>query len=551
MKFITTKGAPDIPIEILGAQESQNLVFFCGAGISYPAGLPLFSKLVDDVYDALAETPHELEQQALKSNLYDRVLGLLEARLQGDSPNSRNLVMREIIKQLVIPSGANLDTHKALLELSITTNNCHRIVTTNADTAFQEALPTTIEYTDAAPKLPVPKSHKWSSIVHLHGIINEKYDPEGENLVFTSGDFGSAYLTERWASKFVTELFLNFTVVFIGYSIDDPVMRYITDAIAAEKRKGGLLFNEAYVIAESPPSKRVEAKELWKSKGVVPILYSKGNKYHSNLHKTLIAWAKYVKSGLNSKKTYLQREASIPPSSADDNTEPVRRVIDIIRERSNTQSSDITGRMARVFSRLIPIPPIEWLPVFEKHKLLELPALSNTVRAVDHDFLRNNLKLPNDVSFHLWTWLAKHVESKELIEWVILNGGCLHPRFLWQLKHELNKSELASEKIKLFWRLITSGNVRCCFDELLDFNHHPPKDDFFKINKFIEFIQPSYSFEKGFDFFSNNKKDEEEINFNVEVSIPLEGWQFKQIEDHADYPNAYVPYLKPIVECLI
>ena len=59
MKFITTKGAPDIPLEILEAQENQELVFFCGAGISYPAGLPLFGKLVDDVYVALAERPDE------------------------------------------------------------------------------------------------------------------------------------------------------------------------------------------------------------------------------------------------------------------------------------------------------------------------------------------------------------------------------------------------------------------------------------------------------------------------------------------------------------
>ncbi len=497
MKFITTKGAPDIPLEILEAQENHNLVFFCGAGISYPAGLPLFSKLVDDVYDALAETPDELEQQALKSNLYDRVLGLLEARLQGDNPNSQNLVMREIIKQLIIPDGANLDTHKALLELSITTNSCHRIVTTNADNAFQLALPATEEYTDAAPKLPVPKGHKWSSIVHLHGIINEKYDPEGENLVFTSGDFGSAYLTERWASKFVTELFLNFTVVFIGYSIDDPVMRYITDAIAAEKRKGGLLFNEAYVIAESPPSKRVKAKELWKSKGVVPILYSKGNKYHSNLHKTLIAWAKYVRSGLSSKKAFLQREASIPPISANDNTEPVRRVIDVIRERSNTQSTDITGVMANVFSNLNPVPPIDWLPVFENNNLLEVPALSDSLAMVDQNLLSRNLKHPSKISQHLWTWLARHIETKELIEWVILRGGCLHPHFKWLVTNQLNDS--VPKEVKLFWRLITSGNVSCCFDDFSGIEvFRPPVDDYFALSSFVEHIQPYYIFEKSF-----------------------------------------------------
>ena len=40
MKFIARKGAPNIPLELIEAQETGNLVFFCGAGVSYAAGLP-------------------------------------------------------------------------------------------------------------------------------------------------------------------------------------------------------------------------------------------------------------------------------------------------------------------------------------------------------------------------------------------------------------------------------------------------------------------------------------------------------------------------------
>jgi NAD-dependent SIR2 family protein deacetylase len=35
---------PDIPDELLQAHEQGTVVFFCGAGISCPAGLPLFRK---------------------------------------------------------------------------------------------------------------------------------------------------------------------------------------------------------------------------------------------------------------------------------------------------------------------------------------------------------------------------------------------------------------------------------------------------------------------------------------------------------------------------
>ena len=36
-----------------------------------------------------------------------------------------------------------------------------------------------------------------------------------------------------WATRFVVELLRNFMVVFIGYSLNDPVMCYMVEAFAA------------------------------------------------------------------------------------------------------------------------------------------------------------------------------------------------------------------------------------------------------------------------------------------------------------------------------
>ena len=49
--------------------------------------------------------------------------------------------------------------------------------------------------------------------------------------MFTSADFGVAYLVERWAARFVSELFQQFDVAFVGYGVNDPVMRYLVDAV--------------------------------------------------------------------------------------------------------------------------------------------------------------------------------------------------------------------------------------------------------------------------------------------------------------------------------
>jgi NAD-dependent SIR2 family protein deacetylase len=62
----TTDG-PDIPIEVLQALEDGELVVFCGAGASKPAGLPLFGEIVNAIYECVREETTELEKKAFKN----------------------------------------------------------------------------------------------------------------------------------------------------------------------------------------------------------------------------------------------------------------------------------------------------------------------------------------------------------------------------------------------------------------------------------------------------------------------------------------------------
>ncbi|MHA2218630.1 MAG: SIR2 family protein [Candidatus Hodarchaeales archaeon] len=379
MKFLTTKGAPNIPLELLEAQESKNLVFFCGAGVSYSAGLPGFAGLVDKVYERLNEVKSESEKEAIKAGFYDRALGLLEARIVGDGVQDTNLVRDAIIQELTIAEDANLQNHKAILQLSKIDNQKYRLVTTNVDHGFfnaDEAIPS---ISDAAPKLPVPKPHRWKSVVHLHGIIDSN-DPNGNNLIFTSGDFGSAYLTERWASRFVTELFRHFTVLFVGYSVNDPVIRYMTDAIAAERLQGYEGFKEPYVLAHTKPSKISENENAWKTKGITPVLYSYR---HSNLYNTFKEWGNYVRDGLNAKARIVIKEAAVVPLPPFDQDPSVMQLVDVLSEKIRPNDVDVTGYPARVFSELDnPPAPIEWLPILHEKKLLSIAQTQDSVSPV-------------------------------------------------------------------------------------------------------------------------------------------------------------------------
>ena len=222
---------PIIPVGLMNDLDDGKVVFFCGAGVSAGPGsdLPDFAELVDHVYDAHHIEPDEVEREALdlkRENTverrpnFDKALGLLER------PNrlGAEVLRRTIVKRLSKRGTGDLAVHKALIALSKNGGRI-RLVTTNFDSRFVQA-GLSKRQVDAAPKLPVPKPHSWSSLVHLHGRILPNDD--GSNLVLTAADFGRAYLTERWAARFITELFREFTVVFVGGNVSNYV--------SAEKR---------------------------------------------------------------------------------------------------------------------------------------------------------------------------------------------------------------------------------------------------------------------------------------------------------------------------
>lgn len=555
MKFIANKNAPNFPLKLIEAQEDEKLVFFCGAGISYPAGLPGFSGLVDKVYEGLAEIKRPLEEQAIKEKLYDRALGILEQRVHGNQANGENLVRKQIIKQLQVKKGANLNTHEAILQLAKTENGRYRLVTTNVDKAFSIASQLSNQDIDAAPTLPVPKPHKWASIVHLHGAIDEVKDPNGDHLVFTSGDFGSAYLTERWASKFVTDLFMNFTVVFVGYSINDPVIRYMTDAIAAERRFSNERFQLPYVIADTGESSFEVAELEWLAKGVQPVLYKADDKAHSHLHNSLIAWSEYCRDGLNSKLRIIKSSARITPQVSYDQDEGIQRIVDIISEKINKNDPTIDGYYAKVFSNLNnPPAPVEWLKVFDSKGLLSVAKIKYSVTPVADNISISNSIEPNKVTYHLWLWLLHHLETKDLVHWAIDKGADLDPYLKKLIKLKIEQSEIKHPYSK-FWKVLVSTKIkrkkisnRGAY-KLID---NANTGDYLALSEFKKKVTPFYEVSKNtFNDWYDTGEDGVKEPYIFDVSISMDKYEYRKIRDMPGYPDQYIPLLELISNSLL
>ncbi len=86
---------PEIPMEVLQALEDGALVFFCGAGVSKPAGLPLFGELVNAIYGCVHAEMTGLEKKASDNGEHDRVLTLLERRVNAIQVRSAIQYLRQ------------------------------------------------------------------------------------------------------------------------------------------------------------------------------------------------------------------------------------------------------------------------------------------------------------------------------------------------------------------------------------------------------------------------------------------------------------------------
>ena len=73
-------------------------MFFSGAGISTPAGLPLFKGLVDQIYAALNTHREDVEDVPYQRGQYDATLDQLERRYPGE-----RLAVRAVIPRILEP----------------------------------------------------------------------------------------------------------------------------------------------------------------------------------------------------------------------------------------------------------------------------------------------------------------------------------------------------------------------------------------------------------------------------------------------------------------
>lgn len=447
MQFINN--GPDIPNELLNEHENGNVVFFCGAGISYPAGLPSFKGLVDNIYEKIGDMRSLSEKNAYDNSQLDIALNLLQKRIVAGRKSIFNAIYESLQPSFSLPG--SIDTHVALLKLSITKENKTHLITSNFDRVFEKAkekINKTVE-NHIAPYLPTP-DQKWDSLVYLHGILpygyNENswrnkyqdYDEKNDNLIFTSGDFGQAYLIKRWASDFVNKVLETYTICFVGYSLNDPILRYMMDALTANEDYN----RKAYIFSDYQNNEEKENKQQeWKDRGIIPIFYEVNNHNHEKLHNTLIEWGNLCgEKGTIDRSKIIDRYIKLNPKESTDSNDFIGRILWAL--------SGQTASIVDYYFLNKHAPSFQWLNVLINYNNNNY--FANSVNALFDDTSPTPW---TETTGSIATWLCRQLNNDEVFKWIIDRGRPLHKNFQAKIKATLAnisiiKSNNDVEKIK-------------------------------------------------------------------------------------------------------
>lgn len=288
----------DFPAALIEAHRAGLLVIFVGAGASRdaPSGLPDFRALT-------ANIAAEAQVQATETDLdtSDVFLGKLADRHVD--------VHRRVAAHIEVSTSQPNRLHEALTDLAVASPPV-RIVTTNYDLHLSTVLSGRgIQFEEyVGPALPM--GNAFTGVVYLHG--NLRQDPQ--RLVVTDADFGRAYLRDAWAARFLERMFAIYTVVFVGYSYDDVVMRYLARALGSDAPY-------RYALTPTP-----DAPD-WRALGIHAVGYRVINESHAELVDAVAGWASRASMGLLDHRQHVSRLVSAPPSQVPEDASYLEAVV--------------------------------------------------------------------------------------------------------------------------------------------------------------------------------------------------------------------------------
>lgn len=495
----------DYPEELLRAQMAGELVIFAGAGVSHPkpADLPLFEELADRIG---AHSGVGREQDATKKEPDDRYLGRLA---------KREVKVHEKAAQILVgPHTRPHDLHQLLLRTFASARDV-RLVTTNFDTHFSSAAAAAFDSppeTYFAPALPL--GDDFTGLVYLHGCAGK--DPK--RCVMTDEDFGRAYITQAWASRFLAAMFSKYAVLFVGYSHNDTVMNYLARGLPPVVGKRRFVFTAD------------ESLSKWEFLGIHPMVYRlvDGENPHQAITESVGRWGTDLRSGLLEKAQRIRAIAESQPPLEGEDADYIHFAL--------TQIDT-----ARIFLKHARLPA--WIGWLEKHGFIQ-PVFNPCAQL-------------GQFERELTSWLTEHFFTNHVHDlWAAIqrNSGQLHPHLCWCVLRQLCMRDKDASVGDVLSRwvavLLTQPHAVLRPDDWADLltQCRFPEDKSASLLLFDHVTKPRVCLKESWRLWGETEDQSGKVDFDLNLLRDREHWVGEAWE-HLFRPNlaAYANSLEPIV----
>lgn len=477
---------PSIPDALLERCDAGRVVFLCGAGVSFPSGMPTFLGLTEHVIE-FYDPPADSE-----------IMAAFRPWLDPTRPTATNVPLDQIFNLLHLEYGKNevnaLVTerlrapregdhvgreHSLIKRISCSESGVPQIVTTNFDRLFEQENGGDSLILHVPPAFPdLNFGSKIEGVTYLHGRLVDEAS-ENHSYVLSSADFGRAYLSEGWATNFIRHLLERYTVVMVGYQAEDPPIKYLLQGL---NHDGQYDRSRLYAFDRGLPEE-IEAK--WRDRGVTAIAYSD----HPVLWQSMTAWADRADDPRGWRSSIIAKSQHDPKSY-------------LSHERGQVAHVLRTAQGARLLVEMDPPAHPEWVCVMDANVRSAKPSrgygdgaevfdpreaygldddLSDISEAESKQGVSNDNLLiwrnadDNPPAFHrlagiqiewleapkrlghLINWLSASVGSPVLAWWSIRQNG-LHPRLLQQFEWRVKTSTTLDKRARHIWNLILESN---------------------------------------------------------------------------------------------
>lgn len=177
----------------------NELVVFVGAGVSMGSGLPSWNQLVEEIKEKLGIVGSPYADNTIVPQLYYNTRG----------KKDYNELIHDLLDK---PSATPNEIHECLVKM-----NPRYIITTNYDDLIEKKFNENGIFFDVIEKdTDLPYAHTDHMLIKMHGGF--KYN----NFVLKEDDYLNYYSNFTLISSYIKALFARYTILFVGYSYNDP-----------------------------------------------------------------------------------------------------------------------------------------------------------------------------------------------------------------------------------------------------------------------------------------------------------------------------------------